>query len=189
MLHKVEPSELNSVMEFDTVIYSAGNGYVETVTAIWSPELYFYLDPSEPNGMYRQELTEPWELMNGYSGQYGYSGPVMHPSEFIGGKMATDILEQEGYYVAVTASYERPDAEPDIDGWAVARVLPDNLLVKVLNRSTGDTREEFLSEFWDDIFPVMVTHYARERIHTATGELLRRGATAFGWWTLELVQP
>jgi hypothetical protein len=56
--------------------------------------------------LYDDELdSDRWELLDGYSGQYGYSGPVMHPSEFIGGGMARDILATPGTYVAVAAYY------------------------------------------------------------------------------------
>lgn len=173
MLRKIEPSELNSFMEFDSVIYSDGNGNIESVTGIYAPNLY-YFETSEGKWELSEDIA-PWELMNGYSGQYSYSGPIMHTSEFIGGKMARDILEQEGYYVAVVAYYERPDDELDADGWAVARVLPDNLLIRVGHH------QFFLSELWDTYFPkpVMATQSARDEQHLVTGELLRNGFSNF----------
>ena len=66
-----------------------------------------------------------WELMNGYSGQDRYAGPIMHNSEFIGGQMERDILETPGIYVALVCYW--PDAEESdedetyAEGWAVAR--------------------------------------------------------------------
>lgn len=33
-----------------------------------------------------------WTPVSGHSGQYGYSGPIMHPSECLGGGMADALL-------------------------------------------------------------------------------------------------
>lgn len=33
-----------------------------------------------------------WRAVSGFSGQHGYSGPIMHASEFIGGGMADYLL-------------------------------------------------------------------------------------------------
>lgn len=188
MLHKVKPQELNSVMEFDTVIYSDGNGRVETVFAIWPPELYNYLGK---DGKHHSALDGPWELMNGYSGQDSYSGPIMHDSEFIGGRMATDILETEGYYVALIANYfpEEEDGEIESEGWAVARVLPDNVLIKGTFHygNARTTFEGLLDEFWDSEYSA-ITPAIREHIHSVNAELIRTGKSeSHGWWTLELV--
>lgn len=84
-----------------------------------------------------------WELLTGYTGQYGYNGAVMHASEFIGGGLARDILATPGVYVAVVvecepddddgdrwpgdspearqADYEDGTWRPEPAGWAVAR--------------------------------------------------------------------
>lgn len=84
-----------------------------------------------------------WELLTGYTGQYGYNGAVMHASEFIGGGLARDILATPGVYVAVAvecepddddgdrwpgdspearqADYEDGTWRPEPAGWAVAR--------------------------------------------------------------------
>jgi len=99
---------LNAVMDFDHVIQVHEDGTVtDGPSEVYAPDLY------------AETVSDGWELMNGYSGQYGYSGPVMHPSEFIGGRMADDILTTPGVYVAVIADGD----EEDSDGWAVARKL------------------------------------------------------------------
>lgn len=47
-----------------------------------------------------------WELVSaGYTGQHGYRGPVMHNSEFIGGRMEADFRATPGVYVAVPAGW------------------------------------------------------------------------------------
>lgn len=110
----VTPENLNSVMEFDHVIRVHADGLVTDERDTYAPELY------------DDDVSPGWTLLNGYSGQYCYSGPVMHPSEFIGGGMAKDILSEPGVYVALVASYSceehEDECECDTDeGWAVAR--------------------------------------------------------------------
>src|SRR5262245_35140668 len=39
-----------------------------------------------------------WEALTGYTGQYGYRGPVMHASEFVGGRLERDIRATPGVY-------------------------------------------------------------------------------------------
>lgn len=101
---------LSHVMEFDRVIRVHADGTVSFPNDIWAPELH--------DG---DLLGDEWGLLDGYSGQYRYSGPMMHQSEFIGGQMARDILERPGYYVALV-NYEIDDDEPT--EWAVARREP-----------------------------------------------------------------
>jgi hypothetical protein len=100
------PDELNRVMEFDHVIEVHEGGHVTERDDIYPPEL---IDD--------EIMGDGWSLLNGYSGQYGYRGPIMHSSEFIGGGMARDILATPGVYVALVA-YSTDGDEPD--GWAVA---------------------------------------------------------------------
>ena len=66
-----------------------------------------------------------WEWAStGYTGQYGYRGPVMHASELIGGRLADDILTTSGTYAAVIV--EAVDAEGEADdepaGWAIVKL-------------------------------------------------------------------
>lgn len=112
------PRELNDVMEFDHVVRVHDDGTVSDSDThdIWAPDLsddeldeYSHIE-SQPKG---------WRLMNGYSGQYGYSGPLMHQSEFIGGRMARDIMATPGLYVALVND-PADDSEPT--EWAVAYI-------------------------------------------------------------------
>lgn len=100
------PYALNHLMEFDHVIQVNEDGSVTEPRDIHAPELYDGLLASSAG----------WRLMDGYSGQYCYSGPMMHQSEYIGGRMALDILDTPGYYVALV-NY---DDEDDPTEWAVA---------------------------------------------------------------------
>jgi hypothetical protein len=101
---------LNDVMEIDHVIRVWPDGTVSEPRDVHAPELF--------DG----EVGGAWTLMNGYSGQYGYSGPLMHASEFIGGYMALDILKVAGWYVALVNT-EPDDSDPT--SWAVAYVLAE----------------------------------------------------------------
>ena len=110
-------NELSNRMDFDHVVYVDANGVVSDANDV-HPYFELYVDEYG-----RDDFTiEPgWELMSGYTGQYGYSGPVMHPSEFIGGTLAYDILNTPGYYVALTVS----DYSGEVIGWAIARKVDE----------------------------------------------------------------
>ncbi len=117
-LANVTRDTLNAAMEIDHVIRVHADGTVtDLVSGIWAPSLY--------DGDLSQMAGHDWRLMDGYSGQYMYAGPVMHPSEYIGGRMADDILSTPGYYVAIVADYPCADHAGEcgcdtVDGWAVA---------------------------------------------------------------------
>ncbi len=103
---------LNEIMEFDHVIRVHEDGTITDEDDVYGPNL---LD-DELDG-------DGWELLDGYSAQDRYSGPIMHNSEFIGGYMEDDIRSTPGVYVAIVSYYspETPDADLDAEGWAVAR--------------------------------------------------------------------
>ena len=113
---------LNEEMDFDSVIYSHGDGTVSDVdpSSMHAPGVYI---AELADGTWIEEaMDEPWELLNGFSGQYGYSGPHMHASEYIGGGLARHILETEGFYVVtvVTPMPLDEDEDVDFDEWVVA---------------------------------------------------------------------
>lgn len=103
---------LNDIMEIDHVVQVHPDGTVTDAPpdAPMAPELYD-----------AQLSGKGWSLMSyGYTGQYGYKGPVMHDSEYIGGRLARDILSEPGLYVAIV---DRRSDDGDMDseeGWAVA---------------------------------------------------------------------
>lgn len=105
-------SNLNDAMEFDHVIRVHEDGSITDEPGVYAPNLW------------EGELDDDrWTLLNGYSGQYRYAGPVMHDSEFIGGQMERDILSEPGVYVALVCYWD-PDTGDDVDveGWGVARL-------------------------------------------------------------------
>lgn len=108
--------KLNEVMDFDHVVEVHPDGSVTDGPAgIYAPEISWEEQDVTPQG---------WSLLNGYSGQFWYSGPIMHPSEYIGGRMEWDILAEPGVYVAlVVDSYPEGVEESEPVGWAVAKRL------------------------------------------------------------------
>lgn len=124
--HEYDLPKLHEAMEFDHVIFSFGDGRIADVVGIWAPVAVQYTDE---HGEWLDPVIEefqgeqPWSLMNGYSGQYGYAGPWMHQSEFIGGGMARDILATPGIYVAIYPTILDEDGErQEPDTWAVAYI-------------------------------------------------------------------
>jgi hypothetical protein len=107
---------LTEIMEFDHVIEVHADGSVTDGPAnIYAPDLY----DGELQG-------EGWEFFTyGYTGQYGYDGPMMHNSEFIGGGLERDILAKPGLYVSLIGNYSCDEHEDECEcdtaeGWAVA---------------------------------------------------------------------
>jgi hypothetical protein len=111
-------NDLNGIMEFDHPVVVDEHGTVTDAPAdvLYVPEVYTDGDPLTP------WVSPGWSLLSGYSGQDRYAGPIMHPSEFIGGSMALDILATPGVYVAVVVTdLDAGDEDDDLVGWAVAR--------------------------------------------------------------------
>ena len=93
----ITPDKLNDVMEIDHVIRVWPGGLISEPRDVFAPDV-------SNNG---EDVADPWSLMTGYTGQYSYNGPCMHASEFIGGRMAEDILSEPGWYVAVVAEADQ----------------------------------------------------------------------------------
>lgn len=130
---------LNSIMEMDTVIRVYEGGRIDwPMKNVHAPEVSVMLDADDQiTDVAEEEMTmwvkaQGWDLLTGWTGQSGYSGPLMHPSEFVGGKLAEHIMETPGYYTCVVISSDKPcpcgedqvgcecplDVEPA--GWAIA---------------------------------------------------------------------
>ena len=100
---------LDELMEFDTVVYSYGDGANAAKT--WMATPYFEYESDDC-----YDIEDGWELLKGLSGQHGYGGPAFHPSEYIGGGLEKHILETPGYYCAL---YHLDDEGGD--AWFIAR--------------------------------------------------------------------
>ena len=120
---------LNDLMEFDHVIRVNEDGSVSDDFVAYAPEVYpaYHADGSD-------YVSDGWELMRGYTGQYGCAGSAhMHNSEFIGGRMERDILGTPGFYCAVILDWpcDTKYGCPDLD-----------------QENTGDSCDADHSEGW-----------------------------------------
>lgn len=97
------PYALNDLMELDHVIRVYENGVViDDIAGVWAPEVY---DNSAEGGIEDIVVSPGWTLLHGFTGQYSYSGPCMHPSEYVGGHLARHILDTPGYWVVVEVRF------------------------------------------------------------------------------------
>lgn len=116
-------NSLNDLMEFDHVVRVHDDGTITEPAGIHAPEVFVGTDddgsilPENEREMLADLKRAGWSLMRGYTGQSGYRGPIMHPSEYIGGGLERDIRAAPGWYVAVVV--ETADSD-DPAGWAVA---------------------------------------------------------------------
>lgn len=126
---------LNDKMDFDHVIRIDVYGNVIVVAGVHAPEVSVACADDDCGSITAEaevEMTayverQGWELMTGYTGQYLYHGPIMHTSEYVGGRLEEDIRETPGLYVVVevtglyaTEKQEEAQASQPI-GWVVAR--------------------------------------------------------------------
>lgn len=95
---------LNDRMEFDHCIEVMADGAVIDRTDLYSPEVY------------EDYVSEGWTLLTGFTQQYGYNGPHMHDSEYVGGALERHILSTPGIYVVTVAT----DSDGEDLGWVVA---------------------------------------------------------------------
>ena len=105
----MQTQSLSDHMSFDHVIRVHPNGAItDGPPGVHAPDLY----DDELSG------DDAWSLLDGFSGQWHYSGPMMHQSEFIGGGLERHIRETPGLYVALV-NYPLDDTE-ELTEWAVA---------------------------------------------------------------------
>ena len=114
---------LDSAMGIDTmgVVVSADGTTRPIVPADELPYLEVWCDCDGTS--HGEPVAEGYELLTGWTGQYGYNGAAMHSSEYIGGALARHILETPGYWQAA-AVYPLCDHGSDHDcepeSWAIA---------------------------------------------------------------------
>lgn len=120
---------LNDIMEFDHVIRVHRDGQIT------SGEIGAPMEPDVENGDLANRESGEWSLMTGYTGQDRVRHqPVMHNSEFIGGRMEEDIRSTPGLYVALIMRWDLDEDSDDEDrergyieeGWVVAYIHDDD---------------------------------------------------------------
>lgn len=117
---------LDERMSFDHVVRVHEDGTVTDEPNVYAPTVYD--EDVHPCGLLTHVNPDGWVMLNGYSGQDRYAGPVMHASEFIGGTLERDILGEPGVYVAVMVECltdeDDPNKTEDIEpaGWAVLQM-------------------------------------------------------------------
>lgn len=93
--------ELNTVAEFDRVFRVNPDGTVTfPVESVHAPEVYHVDGQGHPHDV--EVHGADWQPLHGYTGQHGYNGAVMHASEYLGGRMADDVLASAGVYVVTS---------------------------------------------------------------------------------------
>jgi hypothetical protein len=119
-----EPGQLNEVMEFDHVVRVLDEHRVTDAKDSYAPELIMFVnqdgqaEPDSDEELASQAGSADWQLLTGWTGQHGYRGPVMHPSEYVGGALADHILNTPGEYVVTAVETDDDSDEPA--GWAIA---------------------------------------------------------------------
>lgn len=114
---------LNAMMEFDHVIRVNADGSIDDQTDAYAPEVRCGTDADgQILAEHEQDLVESvrsqgWSLLTGFTGQSGYRGPIMHPSEYVGGALEEAIRTTPGLYAVVMVNTDDDDDEPA--GWAV----------------------------------------------------------------------
>lgn len=100
---------LNDLMQVDHVIKVKDGKVTDGIEWLHAPELMIGTDsdgqilPEHERHM-RDDLTlAGWDVQTGWSGQYSYSGPIMHASEYIGEALADHIRNTDGYWVVIAA--------------------------------------------------------------------------------------
>lgn len=125
---------LAEAMDFDHVVHVRPDGTFTDTTGQHAPEVYVTTDENgqiladDEKGMIDLIRDHGWEVWTtGYSGQYGYRGPIMHSSELISNEMETDMYDSPGYYVACAVEilegddWDISEMPPPPAGWIICR--------------------------------------------------------------------
>lgn len=91
-----------NAQEYDHVFQITKRGVVDGPDGIYAPEV----DNDDENDIliggtpHKATTGKGWQALDNYTGQHGYNGPVMHASEFIGGRLADDMVRISAEYEA-----------------------------------------------------------------------------------------
>lgn len=113
---------LNALVEFDCPFTIKGREIDDAPSSVYSPQVW-HVDAPHPNDIEIEDSS--WEAYSvGYTQQFLYKGAVMHQSEILAGKLASDILNNDGTYVitSVDVMADHEDDDPFPAGWVVLRL-------------------------------------------------------------------
>lgn len=121
----ITAEELNTSVEFNIPFIVNEDGTVE-MSANFEPDEVIGNYPEHGNVF----ISDGWTAWSyGYTGQYGYAGPVMHESEQLSGRIADDILSEPGEYCICEVSYfpeddhDQEEYEMEHEGWIVVKAI------------------------------------------------------------------
>jgi hypothetical protein len=120
--------DLDERMEIDHVVQIMEDGSVIDRNDLYAPEINVDTDgegsilAEHESDMIEDVKRQGWEMLTGWTGQYGYGGPIMHQSEYIGGRLSEHILSTPGIYCAVAVETYEEDSG-DAAGWAVCKMI------------------------------------------------------------------
>ncbi len=93
--------DLQRIAEFDhPFTVTAAGALADAPAGIYAPNVWH----DETTDIDMEGAEDKWEALTDYTGQHGYSGAVMHASEYLGGGIARDILDTPGVYVVVVVN-------------------------------------------------------------------------------------
>lgn len=106
---------LDSLLSESNVIRVNEDGTVSDVEPnVYGPDVYVTYDD---DGKEHVTCEGNWDMERGWTQQYLYNGPMMHPSEYVGGKIADHILETPGLW-CVVVPYDL-DSGDLAEGWVL----------------------------------------------------------------------
>lgn len=108
-------------VDFYVPFYLSADGQVTERLDLDGPQVYH-----DPTNDIEVDGSEHWRALTGYTGQYGYRGAVMHASEYVGGGLLRDMLDDPGVYVLTVVEVLPEDDEdgdefPEPAGWAILK--------------------------------------------------------------------
>lgn len=92
---------LNKLMSEERVVRVHLDGTVSHPKNVTAPKVNCGTDGDgqildvHDKAMVEDLKRQGWSVMTGWTGQYSYSGPIMHTSEFVGGHLALEILDTD----------------------------------------------------------------------------------------------
>lgn len=118
----VSADQMNEALGTGTPVSSFGDGHVGESTSPFGGS-YSMIADEDGNYQLDENQLEGWEpVTGGRTGQFGYSGPVMHDSESIGEGLGQDILDTPGNYVLMPAEYyDGKSFDSETEGWVILK--------------------------------------------------------------------